>query len=139
MIIKIVETSINYDAAMCLLREVTKRIRRGKQDYLETDVEQFKALSEECRSINEKIHQVVMDNEGGRYGVAKSQLDDFDSVLGSYSGQIESKDKAPDFEKMSKEELLAYIKGLNLNADKGKEEVKLSIDKDKEKEKTKKQ
>ena len=54
MIIKIVETSINYDAAMCLLREVTKRIRKGKQDYLETDVEQFKALSEECRGINEK-------------------------------------------------------------------------------------
>ena len=113
------------------MREVTKRIRKGKQDYLETDVEQFKALSEECRGINEKIHQVVLDNEGGRYGVAKSQLDDFDSVLDSYSGQIESKDKAPDFEKMSKEELLAYIKGLNLNADKGKEEVKLSIDKDK--------
>lgn len=102
-------TDQNYEAGVALCNKVVRELNKGAI-MPESDLEYFEALLENVSTINRNIHKEVMDAENKRYGGSKSICEELKRLIAARREQIVEEEKTPDFEKMSKEELIAYIK-----------------------------
>lgn len=104
----IIETDQNFEAGIALCNKVVKDLNKGII-MAEEDLEYFEKLCENVSIINKNVHKDVMDTENRRYGGAKSACDDLKKLI-EERRKASKKEEEIDFNKMSKEELIAYIK-----------------------------
>lgn len=116
----IVETEQNYEAAVALCNKIVRELNKGvvivKEDLLE-----YKAIAERVIAINKDIHKSVQDVENRRFGGNKSICEMLLNLIEERLSTAPEPNKI-DFEKMTKQELIDYIKS-NSSQEKSKEET----------------
>lgn len=103
-------TDQNYEAGVALCNKIVRELNKGAIMSKE-DFDYFEELIENVSVINRNIHKDVMDVENRRYGGSKSICEELKRLIAERreESQVEE-EKELDFNKMSKEELIAYIK-----------------------------
>lgn len=116
----IVESNQNYEAAVALCNKIVREINKGvildKEDLIS-----FKEIAERALAINKDIHKSVQDLENKRFGGHKGVCETLVSLIDERLKTVEEPEKL-DFDKMSKEELIEYIKNKGFEPESKKEE-----------------
>lgn len=106
--IYIIETDQNFEAGCALCNKIVKELNKGVI-MSEEDLDYFETLAENVSIINKNVHKEVIDVENRRYGGSKCTCDELKTLIAERR-KAKEKEKEPDFNSMSKEELIAYIK-----------------------------
>lgn len=110
--IKIIETNDNYEALIALFKVVNKELASGVE-YEKEDLERFLEMCEEAEKANSDIHRRVIDFENKRFGGNKISIIEVRKRINERLSNMSKMDrlKRVDFDSMSKDELLDFIKG----------------------------
>lgn len=101
----------NYEAMLSLVKHVCKEIKSGVKYDTEDIKGYISTLKNECIDINNKLHKDVLAFENKRYGTQKKLILDSIEQMEAYIGdKTKSDEEMPDFNSMSKEELIEFIK-----------------------------
>lgn len=121
----IVNTHSSYEAGVALCNKALKELNKGVEYDIE-DIRFLEDLTENVYLENQKIHREVTDRENRRYGGNKAVCENLKEIVDRLLDAERNKPKEPDFEAMSKDELIQYIKSMKeaeaLKAEESKEE-----------------
>lgn len=115
--IYLIETDYTYEALVALLNKTLKELNKGTT-YDVNDLMLTRDYITAVENTNRLIHKKVVDLENKRYGGHKSICVDLTVIIDDLINKAKQEPKQPDFENMTREELLAFIKERELDKDK---------------------
>lgn len=109
--IKIIETNDNYEAVIALFKVINKELASGVE-YEKDDLLRFQNMCDEAEKANIEIHKNVIDFENKRFGGNKISIIEVRKRINERLADMSKMDrlKRVDFDSMSRDELLDFIK-----------------------------